>query len=141
MIRKIEPEEINDVLDVWITSSIQAHSFIDKEFWTSKIDAMREIYIPNSDTYIFKENEITKGFFSLHGDTLAAMFVSPEFQGNGIGFKLMDKAKSLRSMLELTVYKENPKSIEFYKKCGFKTIKEKVDEHTGHIEILMKYNS
>ena len=63
MIRKIEPEEINDVLDVWIKASIQAHSFIDKEFWKSKIDDMREIYIPNSDTYIFKESEIIKGFF------------------------------------------------------------------------------
>ena len=141
MIRKIEPEEINDVLGVWINASTQAHGFIDKEFWKSKIDDMREIYIPNSDTYIFKENKIIKGFFSLHGNTLAAMFVSPEFQGNGIGQKLMVKAKSLRSRLELTVYKENPKSIEFYKKCGFRSIKEKINEHTGHIEILMKYSS
>ncbi|MBN1931659.1 MAG: GNAT family N-acetyltransferase [Desulfobacterales bacterium] len=141
MIRKFEPEEINDVLDVWINALIQEHSFIDKEFWKSKMDAMRETYIPNSDTYIFKENEIVKGFFSLHGDTLAAMFVSPEFQGNGIGRKLMDKAKSLRNRFELTVYKENPKGIEFYKKCGFEIIKEKVDVHTGHIEVLMKYSS
>ncbi len=141
MIRKIEPEEINDVLDVWINASIQAHRFIDKEFWKSKIDDMRDIYIPNSDTYIFKENEIIKGFFSLHGNMLAAMFVSPEFQGNGIGQKLMAKAKPLRSRLELTVYQENLKSIEFYKKCGFRSIKEKIDEHTGHIEILMKYSS
>ena len=141
MIRKIEPEEINDVLDVWISASIQAHSFIDKEFWKSKIDDMRELYIPNSDTYIFKENEIIKGFFSLHGNMLAAMFVSPWFQGNGIGRKMMEKAKSLRDRLELTAYKENPKSIEFYGKCGFQIIKEKVDIHTGHVEVLMNYGS
>ena len=139
MIRKIEPEEINDVLDIWINASIQAHNFIDKEFWESKLDDMREIYIPNSETYIYKENEIIMGFFSLHGDMLAAMFVSPEFQNNGIGRKLMNKAKSLRNKLELTVYKENPNAIEFYKKCGFDIIKEKVDVHTGHIEILMNY--
>jgi len=141
MIRKIEPEEISYVLDVWINASIQAHSFIDKEFWESKIDDMREIYIPNSDTYIFKENEIVKGFFSLHDNTLAAMFVSPEFQGNGIRRKMMEKAKSLRDRLELTAYKENPKSIEFYGKCGFQIIKEKVDIHTGHVEVLMNYGS
>lgn len=102
---------------------------------------MREIYIPNSETYIFKENEIIKGFFSLHGNTLAAMFVSPEFQSNGIGQKMMGKAKTLRNSLELTVYKENPKSIEFYKKCGFQIIQEKVDVHTGHNEVLMNYGS
>lgn len=141
MIRKIEPEEIDDVLDVWINASIQAHGFIDEEFWKSKIDAMRKIYIPNSETYIFTENKFIKGFLSLHGDTLAAMFVSPEFQSNGIGRKLMEKVKTLRNRLELTVYKENPKAVEFYKKCGFNIIKEKVDVHTGHIEVLMNYSS
>ncbi|WP_419662328.1 GCN5-related N-acetyltransferase [Desulfosarcina variabilis str. Montpellier] len=141
MIRKIEKEEINDVLNIWINASIQAHNFIDEEFWKSKTVDMRETYIPNSDTYIFKENEIIKGFFSLHGNTLAAMFVSPEFHSNGIGREMMEKAKSLRNKLELTVYKENPKSIEFYKKCGFQIIKEKVDVHTGHIEVLMNFSS
>ena len=139
MIRKIEPEEINDVLIVWINASIQAHSFIDEEFWKSKMVDMRETYIPNSETYIYKENEIIKGFFSLQGNTLAAMFVSIEFQSNGIGRKMMEKAKTLGKILELTVYKENQKGIAFYKNCGFKIIKEKVDIHTGHIEILMNY--
>ena len=139
MIRRIEPEEINDVLIVWINASIQAHSFIDEEFWKSKMVDMRETYIPNSETYIYKENEIIKGFFSLQGNTLAAMFVSIEFQSNGIGRKMMEKAKTLRKFLELTVYKENQKGIAFYKNCGFKIIKEKVDIHTGHIEILMNY--
>ena len=98
-------------------------------------------YIPASDTYVFTEDEIIKGFFSLQGNTLSAMFVSPDFQGKGIGKQLMNKAKSLRNKLLLTVYRENPKSINFYKKCGFGIIKEKVDDHTGHLEILMEYRS
>ena len=67
MISKLESEEINDVLDIWLKASIQAHGFISEEFWKSKIDAMRTIYIPSSETYVYKENEIIKGFFSLHG--------------------------------------------------------------------------
>jgi len=139
MIRKLKAEETNDVLDIWVKASIEAHSFVSREFWKSRMDVMRDTYIPASDTYVFEENGIIKGFFSLHNDTLAAMFVSPESQGRGIGRRLMDKAKSLRNSLELTVYKENPKSVDFYKKCGFNIIKEQIDEHTGHIEILMKY--
>ena len=139
MIRKLKTEEINNVLDIWVKASIEAHSFVPQEFWESKMDVMRDTYIPASDTYVFEENGTIKGFFSLHDDTLAAMFVSPEFQGKGIGHKFMDKAKSLRNSLELTVYKENPKGIAFYQKCGFKIIKEHIDEHTGHMEILMKY--
>jgi putative acetyltransferase len=140
MIRAFESSDMNDVLDIWLKASIEAHSFVGREFWESKVDDMRKTYIPSSDTYVFTDNEI-KGFFSLHGDTLAAMFVSPDFQGNGIGRRLMGKAKSMRNQLNLTVYKENPKSIDFYRRCGFLIIKEKVDEHTGHIEILMEYCS
>ncbi len=139
MIRESEPEDIHDVLDVWLFASIQAHGFMDRTFWESNMDAMRDIYIPGSDTYVFKENETIKGFFCLHGDVLAAMFVAPEFQGKGIGRKLMDKAKSLRNRLELTVYKENPKSMAFYQRCGFEIITEKVDDPTGHMEVLMRY--
>ncbi len=139
MIRKLKTEEINDVLDIWVKASIDAHSFVSPEFWESRMDVMRDTYIPASNTYVFEENEIIKGFFSLHNDTLAAMFVSPEFHGRGIGRRLMDKAKSLRNSLELTVYKENPKSIDFYRKRGFRIIQEQIDKHTGHIEILMKY--
>lgn len=141
MIREFDSSDMNDVLDIWLKASIKAHSFVESKFWESKIDDMRETYLPASDTFVFLDNRIIKGFFSLHGDTLAAMFVSPEFQGKGIGRQLIDKAKSLRNKLDLTVYKENPKSIDFYRKCGFVITKEKVDEHTGHIEILMEHRS
>ncbi len=139
MIRAVESSDMNDVLDIWLRASIEAHSFVGREFWESKIEDMRKTYIPAADTYVFMDREVIKGFFSLYGDTLAAMFVSPDFQGNGIGQQLMGKAKSLRNKLSLTVYKENPRSIDFYRKSGFVIIKEKVDEHTGHIEILMGY--
>jgi len=141
MIRAFKSTDMNDVLDIWLKASIEAHGFVDREFWESKVGDMRTTYIPVSDTYVFLEDNIIKGFFSLHGDTLAAMFVTPGFQGKGIGRKLMEKAKSLRKKMELTVYRENPGSIDFYRKCGFLSIRERVDQHTGHIEILMEYHS
>ncbi|MCB2218742.1 MAG: GNAT family N-acetyltransferase [Desulfobulbaceae bacterium] len=139
MIRAFKPSDMNDVLDIWLRASIEAHSFVSREFWEDKIEDMETTFIPASDTYVFIDIDFIKGFFSLHGTTLAAMFVSPNFQGNGIGQRLMGKAKSIRDKLSLTVYKENPRSIDFYRKCGFIKIKEQVDEHTGHVEILMRY--
>ena len=141
MIRDFESSDMKDVLAVWLKASITAHNFVEGKFWESKIDDMRERYIPASDTYVFTDNGSIKGFISLHGNTVAAMFVSPEFQGMGIGRQLIKKAKSLKNKLDLTVYRENSKSIDFYRQCGFVTIKERVDEHTGHIEILMEYSS
>ncbi len=141
MIRDFKSSDMNDVLDIWLEASVKAHGFAGKEFWESKIDDMRNKYIPASDTYVFSNNGSIKGFFSISGDTLAAIFVSPNFQGKGIGQQLMNKAKSMRKRLYLAVYNDNPKSIHFYRKCGFTTIDKKIDKHTGHIEIIMEYNS
>ena len=141
MIRAFESSDMNDVLDIWLMASIEAHSFVGSEFWKSKIDDMRKTYIPAYDTYVFTDDGIIKGFFSLHDNTLAAIFVSPDFQSKGIGQQLMKKAKALRKKLDLTVYQENPKSIQFYRECGFTIASERIDEHTGHIEILMEYSS
>jgi putative acetyltransferase len=141
MIRAFESSDMNDVLKIWLEASIMAHGFVGKEFWESRVNDVRETYIPASDTYVFLENGTVKGFFSLHGDSLVAMFVSPDAQSKGIGQQLLNEAKSLRRRLNLTVYRENERSIQFYRKCGFTSIQERTDEHTGHIEILMEYCS
>ncbi len=141
MIRAFESSDMDEVLDIWLQASIRAHSFVDKEFWASQAGAMRDKYIPASETYVFIQNKVIKGFFSLYGDFLAAMFVAPQDQGQGIGRQLMDKAKSLRKNLYLTVYRENQKSLKFYRKNGFIPVREQADQHTGQLEILLEYSS
>ena len=137
MIRKFETADIEQVLDIWLNTSITAHDFVEEEFWESKVADMRDIYLPAGETYVYDENGTVKGFLSLYNDTLAAIFVAQEFQGKGIGRQLIAKAREVRNKLNLTVYKKNKKSIEFYKKCGFKILKEQIDKHTGQAELLM----
>ena len=137
MIRKFKQSDLDQVIHIWFEASIIAHDFIDSEFWKSKIDDMRSVYIPSGETYIFEEDDKIKGFVSLFKDTIAALFVSPNDQGSGIGKQLIAKCKEVRDRLNLNVYKENIKGVEFYQKCGFKTLKEQIDEHTGHPELVM----
>jgi putative acetyltransferase len=141
MIRKFRQSDLDQVITIWLEASIIAHDFIDSAFWKSKTDDMRHVYIPSSETYVFEESDIIKGFVSLSKDTIAALFVSPGEQGSGIGQQLMAKSKEVRDRLNLKVYKENVKSIEFYRKCGFKILKEQIDEQTGHPEWVMSFDS
>lgn len=141
MIRNFQESDIDQVISIWLEASIKAHDFVDSEFWKSKAKDMREIYIPSGETYVYEEGGIVKGFVALYNDILAAIFVFPDFQGTGIGMQLMQKAKDVRDNLNLTVYKENKKGIEFYKKCGFEIDQEQIDKHTGHPELVMKFTS
>ncbi len=139
MIRNFKESDMDQVISIWLEASIKAHDFVENEFWISKVDDMKNVYLPSGETYIYEKDGTLKGFVSLYEDTLAAIFVFPDFQGLGIGKELMMKAKEVRKALNLTVYKENVNSIEFYKKCGFTIEKEQIDQHTGFLELVMTF--
>ncbi|MUK61503.1 N-acetyltransferase [Aliivibrio fischeri] len=141
MIRQYTPQDINAVLDIWLNSSIKAHDFVSAEFWVSQVDNMRDIYIPASKTYVAEVDSKVVGFYSLYENMLAAIFVSPEYQGKGIGKQLISHAKGQCPMLTLNVYSENVASYQFYLSQGFAVISEQVCEHTGHMEYTMSSNT
>lgn len=141
MIRSFKQSDIENILNVWLKASIEAHSFMPAEYWESKVNDMREIYLPASENYVYEDDVEILGFISIYQNNLAALFVSPSTQGNGIGSKLIEYIKDKYKKLNLCVYKENKNSIAFYKKHGFTIAGERIDEHTGHPEINMKLDS
>ncbi|EHN68525.1 N-acetyltransferase [Aliivibrio fischeri] len=141
MIRQCTLQDINSVLDIWLTSSIKAHDFVPAEFWVSQVDNMRDIYIPASKTYVVELDSKIVGFYSLYENMLAAIFVLPEYQGKGIGKQLIAHAKERSPMLTLNVYTENVASYQFYLSQGFTVISDQVCEHTGHMEYTMRSNT
>ena len=137
MIRKYRPDDIEDVLAIWLEASIKAHDFIGAEFWQSQVTSMREVYLPASETYVFEKDSKVVGFYSLYESHLAAIFVGVHLQGQGIGKALISHAKGQRSQLTLSVYKENSASYQFYLSQGFTVASEQNDEQTGHPEFTM----
>ncbi len=138
MIREYNDDDVEEILTIWLEASIEAHDFIEAEFWRSQLDKMRDTYIPASETYVYESNSGVVGFYSLNRDILAAIFVSPEHQGQGVGKSLLKHAKAQRTQLSLSVYKENVASREFYLSRGFVVVSEQPDEHTGHLEYTMR---
>jgi len=139
MIRKYREADIEHILDIWLSASIKAHSFAGSEYWQSKVSEMRDVYIPASETFVYEADDQIAGFYCLYGSTLAAVFVSPSLQGQGIGSALIDDAKSRRSCLQLSVYSQNAPSINFYKQHGFISLGEQIDEQTGQPEFIMEH--
>ncbi|MBS9981494.1 N-acetyltransferase [Vibrio alginolyticus] len=137
MIRKYNENDMDSVLEIWLKASVKAHAFISPEFWESQVENMRNIYIPASETYVYEVESKAVGFYALYENSLAAIFVSPEFQGKGIGKQLLSHATTQRAELSLSVYKENQASYQFYLSQGFKVLSEQLDEHTGHPEYIM----
>lgn len=128
------------ILTIWLSASIAAHHFIPSYYWYDKLEDMKKIYLPNSTTYVYKSNDEIKGFLSLVDNYIAALFIDPKYQGNGIGTQLLNFAKNSHSILQLNVYKENESAIAFYLAQGFIIIEEKIEQETNKLEYLMQYN-
>ena len=141
MIRKLAHEDLDRVLEIWLAASLQAHGFLPKEYWESKLEDMRKIYIPSSETCVFDEEGFVKGFISIRKEKVEALFVDPLFQNRGIGKNLIEYVKQNKRELSLCVYKKNRNGIRFYKKNGFKITYEEIDKETMEKEYVMRYKS
>ena len=91
MIRKLNEADIDKVMDIWMKSTIKAHDFISKEYWQNNYNTVKEVYIPMSETLVYKDVQGIKGFISvINNEFIGALFVDIDFQGNGIGKQLID---------------------------------------------------
>lgn len=142
MIRYFQQQDEDSVIRIWLEASAIAHSFIPRSYWESKVPDIRNKYLPQSQTLVNEDehtNEIT-GFISLIGNYIAALFVSPDRQGQGIGQALMNHVKLQYPELELNVYTKNAQALAFYKRQGFMIVREQTDGQTGQQEFTMKYH-
>ena len=140
MIRKIEDNDIDEIMDIWVASTIKAHDFISKEYWEANFNLVKDEYIPMSDTFVYEDEEGIKGFISIiNNEFIGALFVDNNYQGLGIGSKLIQYACDLYNDLTLAVYKDNRKSVQFYKKMNFEIVSEGINEDSKYPEYIMKF--
>lgn len=140
-IRELKNCEIDDIMKIWLESTIEAHCFIEEEYWKKNYEVVRDMYIPMAKTFVYCDEEKIKGFISvIDSNFIGALFVHTKSQGRGIGESLLEYVKNKYENIELAVYKDNKKAVEFYKKEGFKIIKEQENEDSSHLEYLMSYS-
>ncbi|MFI4956156.1 MAG: N-acetyltransferase [Gammaproteobacteria bacterium] len=134
-----EPD-IDRVIDIWYQGSILAHSFVDEKYWLNAKTLMKEVYIPNSKTWVLLADNIIIGFYSIAEDSLAAIFIDPKFHGKGYGRILLQHAFAHNQTLQLHVYQKNNKAVNFYRANEFYIESECVDDNTGESEYIMRWN-
>ncbi|MCZ6629251.1 MAG: N-acetyltransferase [SAR324 cluster bacterium] len=140
MIRKYHDKDIAEVLDVWFLASSLAHPFLSEDFMGQERENIRDKWIPNSETWVYEHEDEVIGFISLIGKEVGAIFVAPDWHGQGFGRTLMDHAKSIHNTLEVEVFKENKIGRRFYDRQNFVVINEVLYEETGNQIIRMRWN-
>lgn len=135
MISKLTKEEVQEV--------IQLGTMLNPNF--SKLFHIENLN-PNETIYIYKENNINKGFIHIQNGLdiidLLNIIVKPKYQNQGIGSALLkyiiDNKQDKKIMLE--VRSKNINAIKLYKKYDFKIINIRKNYYKDDDAIIMERN-
>ena len=135
MISKLTKEEVQEV--------IQLGTMLNPNF--SKLFHIENLN-PNETIYIYKENNINKGFIHIQNGLdiidLLNIIVKPKYQNQGIGSVLLkyiiDNKQDKKIMLE--VRSKNMNAIKSYQKYDFKIINIRKNYYKDDDAIIMERN-
>ena len=140
MIKEFKIENLEEVMEIWLQTNINAHDFIERDYWINNFDLVKKL-LPDAKVYIFQEDNIIKGFIGVIEDGyIAGLFVKEEYQREGIGVKLIKYIKPKYNQLKLDVYSKNKNAMKFYLKNNFKIVNEKNNEDTNELEYEMIFS-
>ena len=138
MIRKFQEKDIDEVMNLWLNTNIQAHNFIDDYYWKNNFQVVKGL-IPQAEVYIYEKNGEILGFAGVAENYIAGIFVKAEYQSCGIGNKILKHLKEIYSELTLKVYEKNSRAVNFYQRENFKIEAEDIDEAVNEKEFFMKW--
>ncbi|MEG0308508.1 MAG: N-acetyltransferase [Clostridium sp.] len=140
MIKKFDLSKLDEVMDIWLETNIDAHNFIREEYWTGNFDMVKRM-LPLADIYIYEESNIIKGFIGIvEQNYIAGLFVRKEYQREGIGEKLIKYCKCQYPCLILEVFIKNKKAVNFYHKNDFIVQEQRINEDTKELEYIMSFD-
>ena len=141
MIRPFRESDLFAVMQLWLETNVQAHTFIAPCYWSGHYDPVKKL-LPQAETYIYESDATRRieGFIGLTEEYIDGCFVKESAQGKGIGKQLLDHAKSTRDTLSLRVYAKNTRAVRFYQREGFAVQEEATDNGTGETELIMVWN-
>lgn len=140
MIRKLHKDEIDSVANIWLNTNIQAHWFIDEQYWKKNYELVKGMLL-EAEVYVYVENNEVYGFIGINEEHIEGIFINSEVQSRGIGKSLLDFIKEIRDRLDLNVYQKNTRAITFYEKEGFKIESTTIDEITKEKEYFMVWEN
>ena len=136
MVRTHTKEDLPVLLEIWLTSNLDAHAFIPASCWEGHLDAVGA-QLAQAELYVWDDGAGPQGFLGMDGDTVAGLFVRREARSRGSGRALLDAVKSRRDHLELCVYRKNTGALRFYQREGFAIWREQTDPDVGETEYVM----
>lgn len=137
MIRKYRTDDTDALIAIWERGNAHAHPFLPEDFVNQVAKDMRNIYLPNAETWVLEQDTKPVGFIALIDNEIGGLFLDPMLIGKGFGRKMVDHALALKGPLRVEVFKENTVARPFYDRYGFVFEEEYLHEPSGAVTYKM----
>jgi putative acetyltransferase len=138
VIRPMEKEDLDEILQIWLSANCEAHPFVPEHYWRENLSAVRQA-LPGAQVLLWEEDGCILGFIGLQGEYIAGLFVRGGSRGRGVGKALLCAAKEGRRELSLSVYEKNSGALRFYLREGFVPQETGTDSGSKERELLMRW--
>ena len=98
---------------------------------------MRNIYLPNAETWVFEQAGQSVGFIAMIGNEIGGLFLDPSFHGKGFGKAMVDHVVALKGALGVDVFEKNTIGRQFYERYGFIETGSYEHETSGEMTLKM----
>lgn len=122
-IRPAAKHEHETLVKLWERSVKASHEFLTPADIADLKPAVRNEALPALNLWV-AEGQLGRviGFMGMHKNSVEALFIDPDFTGQGAGRALLDRAKAIHGGLRVDVNEQNPKALNFYLSYGFQKI-------------------
>ena len=138
MVREFRKGDLDEVMEIWLISNLQAHDFISKKYWNKNFTEIQRV-LQLADVYVWEEDGKIQGFGGSMQGFLIGIFLREEYRGKGIGKALLARMRRGEESMSVAVYQKNIRGVRFYMREGFKVQSERTEESTGEKEFLLEW--
>lgn len=119
MIRPYDPNDTETLIAIWRAASALAHPFLDEAFVAQETENLRNIYLPNAETWVILHDGKPIGFIAMLDCEIGGLFLDPSFHGQGHGKSMLAHVVALKGRLSVEVFARNAIGRRFYDAAGF----------------------
>jgi GNAT superfamily N-acetyltransferase len=139
VIRRYLPTDEEDLISVWLASTIPGQDFLPEAHWRAMEREIRHDLLPVAHTWVVIEDGRMVAFMSVIGDVIGGLFTHPDHQGRGHGRNLIAVARANFDPVFVEVFEANEGALRFYRSVGFVDHERAIDEGSGLPMLMLRH--